>query len=594
MKKKSTSIALLIILLSSATPAIEAVADSISESSTSNQLTTNNGLKDSNILSSSSIEDNRSTSTQQSTETPIFKSSSATNQISTGLNSKKTNIALNKQSKAGSTGITSTTNHKESSTSTSSQDVPGPMIKNEDGSYSGKIDNVSCELSKDGTLTLSGGKIVAEGFVPWHDESNLVKKIIILGPLELTSPETINVPTARQIFCNLPNLTEIEGLENVNTIGMTTLEAMFVNDTMLSTLDLSSFNTSNVTTLASMFSGDSNLISIDGISDWDTSNVTDMTSLFIKTTALKTLDISKWNTSNVISMENMFGGNATPTLDVTNWNTSNVKNMYGIFNHSKATILNVTNWDTSNVVDMSEMFNGASVSSLDVSNWNTQSATQMDKTFRSLSRINELDLSNWNMTNVTSITSFFEGDISLNTLKLGKNTSFSLDSALPEPSSGLPHTGKWINVGSGTKDRPKGSNVWTSLELEKNYDGSKDDDTYVWQMSHAVVNVHDSTIYVGDTWRAEDNFDSAVDKDGNPVDFKDITVDSSKMDTSKAGVYEVTYSYDGMTSTAKVTVKDKQTAVNVHDSTIYVGDTWRAEDNFDSAVDKDGNPVDFK
>ncbi|WP_270276764.1 bacterial Ig-like domain-containing protein [Enterococcus casseliflavus] len=89
-------------------------------------------------------------------------------------------------------------------------------------------------------------------------------------------------------------------------------------------------------------------------------------------------------------------------------------------------------------------------------------------------------------------------------------------------------------------------------------------------------NVHDSTIYVGDNWEAEDNFDSALDKDGNDVALSDLTVDASKADTSKAGSFEVTYTYDGITSKAIVTVKEKMTAVNVHDSTIYVGDNWEA------------------
>ncbi|MGY3713882.1 bacterial Ig-like domain-containing protein, partial [Lactococcus petauri] len=111
--------------------------------------------------------------------------------------------------------------------------------------------------------------------------------------------------------------------------------------------------------------------------------------------------------------------------------------------------------------------------------------------------------------------------------------------------------------------------------------------------SPVILNVHDTTLYVGDAWTAEDNFDSALDKDGNAVDFSQVSVDASKVDTSKAGTYDVTYTYDGVTSTAKVTVKDKQTAVNVHDSTLYVGDAWTAEDNFDSALDKDGNAVDF-
>ncbi len=96
---------------------------------------------------------------------------------------------------------------------------------------------------------------------------------------------------------------------------------------------------------------------------------------------------------------------------------------------------------------------------------------------------------------------------------------------------------------------------------------------------------------MGDNWEAEDNFDNALDKDGNSVDFQDLTVDASKAETNKAGTFEVTYTYDGVTSTAIVTVKEKMTAVNVHDSTIYVGDKWTAKENFDNALDKAGKKV---
>ncbi|MBO0450948.1 bacterial Ig-like domain-containing protein, partial [Enterococcus sp. MJM16] len=50
----------------------------------------------------------------------------------------------------------------------------------------------------------------------------------------------------------------------------------------------------------------------------------------------------------------------------------------------------------------------------------------------------------------------------------------------------------------------------------------------------AKVNVHDSTIYVGDKWQAEDNFDSALDKEGQAVDYSALTVDASQADTTKA------------------------------------------------------------
>ncbi|CUL54698.1 Cell wall surface anchor family protein [Listeria monocytogenes] len=108
-----------------------------------------------------------------------------------------------------------------------------------------------------------------------------------------------------------------------------------------------------------------------------------------------------------------------------------------------------------------------------------------------------------------------------------------------------------------------------------------------------AVNAHDSAIYVGDAWSAEDNFDSALDKDGNSIAFADIEVKGT-VDTDKAGTYPVTYTYDGVSKTINIQVKDILTAVNAHDSEIYVGDSWDAKDNFDSAQDKDGNTVDWK
>lgn len=112
------------------------------------------------------------------------------------------------------------------------------------------------------------------------------------------------------------------------------------------------------------------------------------------------------------------------------------------------------------------------------------------------------------------------------------------------------------------------------------------------------MNVHDSEIYTGDTWNPKDNFDSATSSQGQVFDYDEFisaggTVDDSQLNTSIAGTYPVIYTLDSVFSTANITVKEKQTAVNVHDSTIYVGDNWSAQDNFDSAVDKDGNPVDF-
>ncbi|MBC2157150.1 bacterial Ig-like domain-containing protein [Listeria innocua] len=108
------------------------------------------------------------------------------------------------------------------------------------------------------------------------------------------------------------------------------------------------------------------------------------------------------------------------------------------------------------------------------------------------------------------------------------------------------------------------------------------------------INAHNATIYVGDSWTAEDNFDNAVDKDGNPVEFSKVTVtETPNVDTNKAGTYQLKYTFDGASKTVTLTVKNIQTAVNAHDSTVYVGETWEAKDNFDSARNKDGETVAF-
>ncbi|EKG8790377.1 bacterial Ig-like domain-containing protein, partial [Enterococcus faecalis] len=111
--------------------------------------------------------------------------------------------------------------------------------------------------------------------------------------------------------------------------------------------------------------------------------------------------------------------------------------------------------------------------------------------------------------------------------------------------------------------------------------------------TQANIKVHDSEIFVGDNWTAEDNFDSATDKNGNAVDFSQITVDDSQVDTSKAGKYEVSYTYEGVTSKATITVIEDKSSVIVHDSELTVGDSWMPQDNFDSATDINGNSVDF-
>ncbi|WP_438769449.1 bacterial Ig-like domain-containing protein [Enterococcus sp. DIV0213h] len=141
---------------------------------------------------------------------------------------------------------------------------------------------------------------------------------------------------------------------------------------------------------------------------------------------------------------------------------------------------------------------------------------------------------------------------------------------------------------TGTVDTTKAG----KYEVTYSYHGVESKAIITVKADQTTVKVHDSELYTGENWTAKDNFDSATDRDGKPVDFGDITV-TGKGDTTKAGEYEVIYSYHGVESKAIITVKADQTTVKVHNSELYTGENWTAKDNFDSATDRDGKPVEF-
>ncbi|EAD0622432.1 BspA family leucine-rich repeat surface protein [Listeria monocytogenes] len=305
-------------------------------------------------------------------------------------------------------------------------------------------------------------------------------------------------------------------------------------------------------------------------------------SLFSKSAAIS-LDLSNLDTSDVTSMRAMFSESRATSLNLSNFDTSKVTDMYCMFQVSRVPNLDLSNFDTSNVKDMGWMFNGSHTTrSIDVSSFDTSKVTNMNSMFRDTNGlISSLDLSNFDTSNVTDMRYMFRGSTastidmsSFNTSKvinmsdmfylyaltqpqniiLGSQFQFlSISVNLYNPPTSTDYTGKWQNVGSGTVDKPKGSFVGTATELMSTYDGSTMADTYVWQPMLLEVNVQDSVLMVGDTWKPEDNFLSALDNAENPVDFKDITVTGS-VDTTQPGLYTVTYSYGGITSTATITV----------------------------------------
>ena len=132
-------------------------------------------------------------------------------------------------------------------------------------------------------------------------------------------------------FVNFKNLTQIEGIENLNTENVTSMRDMFNGCSSLTSLDLTNFNTAKVTDMKLLFAYCSALGSLD-LSMFNTENVTSMPSMFNGATNLKTLNVSNFNTEKVNNMGHMFANCPNLTsLDLSSFNTKGVEYVDNIF-----------------------------------------------------------------------------------------------------------------------------------------------------------------------------------------------------------------------------------------------------------------------
>ncbi|EOS8111600.1 BspA family leucine-rich repeat surface protein [Enterococcus hirae] len=158
-----------------------------------------------------------------------------------------------------------------------------------------------------GTLTIGAGELSGAAESPWNSDKvdiKAIKKIVLAG--KVVAPENANLLfTGNSTRGNLANVTEIEGLSQLDTSNVTSMESMFQGMSSVTSLDLSGFDTSNVTDMRYMFYDMSNLTNLD-LSNFNTSKVTDMASMFSSMGSITSLDVSSFDTSKVTDMSDMF------------------------------------------------------------------------------------------------------------------------------------------------------------------------------------------------------------------------------------------------------------------------------------------------
>ena len=250
----------------------------------------------------------------------------------------------------------------------------------------------------DGTLTFRCGykKTLGENeyelnsgekLPKWYTHDTEISKVVFEASFANAKPTSCYA-----WFQDFKNLTQIEGIENLNTANVTDMSYMFKNCSNLAKLDVTHFNTAKVTTMNSMFTRCSNLAE---------------------------LDVTHFNTANVTNMYEMFNGCSNLVkLDITHFNTAKVTTMFGMFTRcSNLVELDVTHFNTAEVTDMSYMFYDCSnLAELDVTHFNTAKVTIMNGMFSGCSNLTELDLTHFNTANVTNMYAMFFGCKSLTTI----------------------------------------------------------------------------------------------------------------------------------------------------------------------------------
>ena len=159
---------------------------------------------------------------------------------------------------------------------------------------------------------------------PWDMEYTIratITTVTIDGSCKNFSGTSLN-----SLFSCFSGLTTINGLDNLNTVGVQDIRYMFQRCSKLTSLDLSSWNTENVEMTGSLFNGCSELTTVD-LSGWNTAKVRNTSSMFYNCPKLENIYVGDgWSTAAVTNGNNMFKGctkllsmnTANPATDKTN------------------------------------------------------------------------------------------------------------------------------------------------------------------------------------------------------------------------------------------------------------------------------------
>lgn len=194
----------------------------------------------------------------------------------------------------------------------------------------------------------------------WQENSQSIEKVVFDNSFAKALPTT-----TYSWFEKCVNLSEIEGIENLNTSEVVYTSAMFLDCFSLTRIDLSHFNTSKVKLMHWMFSGCRQLTTLD-LSTFDTSETRNMAEMFSSCTKLEEINLCSFNTRKVALVAGMFGNcSSLKEIDISNFDTSALQynGLEALFRNctSLTNIILGKNFASSEELDCNLVFDGCTV-----------------------------------------------------------------------------------------------------------------------------------------------------------------------------------------------------------------------------------------
>lgn len=188
--------------------------------------------------------------------------------------------------------------------------------------------------SPDGEVILDGEPIKDDCRSYWVEKQSVEKKDIETVVFD-ASFANFRPTSCKEWFNHCAHLSEIKGIEYLNTENVTDMSHMFYGCTILPEIDLTHFNTAKVQNMSYMFNGCTKLTSLD-FSSFNTENVTTSEGMFYQCQNLTTLDLRNFNPKSLTNTIGMFAScESLQSIYACDWSSTSITESYYMFSGCK-------------------------------------------------------------------------------------------------------------------------------------------------------------------------------------------------------------------------------------------------------------------